>query len=225
MAEACAVENRESFFKRIAPVLSAGDLRQVELAYLLAKKCHDWQTRQELDRDGRPVRYFEHLRRVALVLIDEVGSADATLIVAALLHDSLEDTRDLTPELIEHCFGSDVLRIVKQISKVPKGGYIERLQKYGCWQALLVKACDRLDNLRSLTAGSIEFQKKQTAETRDKYFALFEKMVRVVPGEYRAAAGELRDKIVAEVVSHETRLAQIGNGSSGPATPEPPQSK
>lgn len=88
--------------------------------------------------DDKPVRYFEHVRRVALILMDEAKCMKNEMIIAALLHDSLEDTEDLTPELLECTFGSDVVSIVKKLSKVPKDGYIERLEMCTDWRPLTI---------------------------------------------------------------------------------------
>jgi (p)ppGpp synthase/HD superfamily hydrolase len=177
------MENRETFFARLTPFMPPSELRQVEVAYMMAKFAHRAQTRTELDANGDPVRYFEHLRGVALILIDECEIRDWKLIVAGLLHDSLEDTRDITPEIIEHLFGDRVCQIVKLLSKCPKEGYLERLQKYGDSDTLLVKAADRLHNLRSMKDCTPEFRTKQRVETYEKYFPIFrQNEIRVMGG-------------------------------------------
>ena len=78
--------------------------------------------RKEPKPDGKPLRYFEHARRVALVLIDELEIA--------------------RPEMI--------------------------------------KACDRLDNLRSLGTASTAFRAKQVNETRRVYYAIFMKATEAI---------------------------------------------
>ena len=189
-------ENCESFFSRLAPCLSPSQVMDARLAYFLAKNGHRWQTRRELDENGRPRRYFEHLRRTALILIDEVGICERDLVVAALLHDGIEDTRNLTPELIEHCFGPAVAGIVRRLSKAPKEGYVERL-RHADWRTLLIKACDRLDNVRTLGLPEVpaEFRIKQVKETRDKYYALFDRLAAIAPAEMADRIGWLRDEI------------------------------
>lgn len=188
-------EDREKFFNRIG-FLPEADLLRIQLAYTLSKYAHRAQVRKELGPDGKPLRYFEHVRRVALVLIDELKIARPEMIVTALLHDGIEDTRDLTPEMIEFHFGADVGSLVKLLSKVPKEGYAERLFNFGDWRALLLKACDRLDNLRSIGGGSREFRQKQVNETRRVYYPIFNRMVELAPPEHSRAAGHLRDEIM-----------------------------
>lgn len=202
-------ENRESFFLRLRTALNPRDYRDIELAYILAKYGHRAQHRQELDADGSPQRYFEHLRRTALILIDEVGIADRTLIASALLHDTLEDTRDISYELLQHSFGNTVAGIVQQLSKVPKEGYLERLARAG-WQTLIVKACDRLDNLRSLDRPGIarEFVAKQVRETREKYLPVFEVMVADAPFQWCDQTRLIRDRIVLELGKLDEILAE-----------------
>lgn len=191
------MENKESFQARIRPYFSPSDQLDVKLAYCLAKFGHRAQIRKELV-EGKPTRYFEHVRRVALVLMDEMKIIDRDMIITALLHDSVEDTVDLTPELLEHCFGSNVVTMVKVLSKVPKEGYIERLNNCHNWKVLAIKACDRLDNLRSLMipGTSLEFQKKQIKETKEKYFPIFDRLVSTLcPEEHVESVTKVRDEI------------------------------
>lgn len=189
------VENRESFFKRIEPFFSPSTQLDVQLAYTLAKFGHRSQVRKELDDDGTPVRYFEHVRRVAIILIDEVKIVQHELVISALLHDGIEDTRDITPEMIEHCFGSDVACVVKTLSKSPKEGYLERFNMCTDWRPYLIKACDRLDNLRSLVQTTDMFKMKQLIETRVKYYPLFDRMMTLVPDMHQTRAKWIRDTI------------------------------
>ena len=184
-------ENRASFFARLEPHLAPSTLLDVQLAYTLAKFGHRAQTRKELGEDGQPERYFEHPRRVTLILLDEVKIHESELIISALLHDGMEDTRDLTPEMIEHCFGKDVVTIVKTLSKIPKEGYLERFEMSVDWRPYVIKACDRLDNLRSLKGCAPAFVRKQCQETEEKYYSLFYRMVELTPIGYRARVNNL----------------------------------
>lgn len=189
-------ENKETFQLRLKPYFSPSDQLDIKLAYVLAKFGHRSQFRKEII-DGNHVRYFEHVRRVALVLIDEMKIMDHDMIIAALLHDSIEDCDDLSPELLEHTFNTDIVSIIKLLSKVPEDGYIERLSICNNWKALAIKACDRLDNLRSLMipGTTIEFQKKQVLETKVKYFPLFDYMLTIAPKAYVNNLSIIRDEI------------------------------
>jgi (p)ppGpp synthase/HD superfamily hydrolase len=192
------MENKESFQKRLQPFFSPSGQLDIKLAYVLAKFGHRAQVRKELDVEGNPTRYFEHVRRVAIILMDELHIMDKNMIIAALLHDCFEDTEDITPELIEHSFGTDVVNIVKILSKVPKEGYHERLAHCCSWRVIAIKACDRLDNLRSLmTPGTtIEFQKKQIKETKEIYYPIIDDVCRWhVPQEYKVGFQWVRDEI------------------------------
>ncbi len=188
-----AKENKETFFQRLEPFFAPSVMLDIRLAYILAKHGHRDQFRKELDPMGAKVRYFEHVRRVALVLFDEAKCTRSEMIIACLLHDGIEDTRDLTAEMIEHAFDSDVCSIVKILSKAPKEGYIERLHICKDWRPLLIKACDRLDNLRSLSGPTIseEFRIRQIKETREKYMPIFQKMLDYVPSKCRQDATKI----------------------------------
>lgn len=203
----CAMitETRETFFNRLQPYFAPSVLLDIELAYTLAKFGHRAQTRKELGDDGLPLRYFEHVRRVALVLVDEVKIVQREMVLASLLHDGIEDTRDLTPSMIEHAFGADVTCMVKTLSKVPKEGYMDRFWQCSDWRAYVIKACDRLDNLRSLGPATKEFQAKQVKETREKFYPLFDRMVDLTPPEYRSRVQSLRDEVRAETERNAVR--------------------
>lgn len=190
------MENKETFHARVQPYFSPSDQLDVKLAYCLAKFGHRAQLRKELT-EGKPTRYFEHVRRVALVLMDEMKIMDCNMIIAALLHDSVEDTHDLTPELLEHCFGNEVTSLVRLLSKVPQEGYITRLSECKNWKAITIKACDRLDNLRSLMSPgtTLEFQKKQIKETKEKYFPVFDQLIQMSPTEHTQNIIKVRDEI------------------------------
>lgn len=190
-------ENKFTFHARIAPYFSPSDQLDVRLAYSLAKFGHRAQTRKELV-EGKPTRYFEHVRRAALILMDEVKIMDKNMIISSLLHDSVEDTQDLSPELIEHCFGDEVSAMVNILSKVPKEGYIERLRGHTNWKPLAVKGCDKLDNLRSLMVPgtTLEFQKKQVKEVRAEYYPIFERLLNIIPAIYKPNVSWLRDEII-----------------------------
>lgn len=178
------MENRASFFARLEPVLAPSELLKIRLAYYLAKYGHRAQQRKEIV-NGEKLRYFEHLRRSALVLIDTLHCHDWELICALLLHDSLEDTEELTVELIELTFGPRVARIVRSVSKIPREGYLKRLMLAPA-DTIIVKACDRLDNVRSLVVDGTteEFVQKQIKETRTRYIPLFRKVIAHGPSLY-----------------------------------------
>lgn len=169
--------NRAEFMSNVYRVMSYPDAQKVEKAYLLAKKFHKGQFRKEIGPDGNPLRYFEHLRRTALILLDS-GIASPDLIITALLHDSIEDSEEveLLSSLIQELFGDNVSDWVRALTKTAKDGYIDNLKfkmmHDGTPGFIIVKAADRLDNLRSLPADEI-FRTKQLKETRDDYLPLF----------------------------------------------------
>lgn len=204
-------ENKHTFQARIQPYFGPSDQLDVKLAYCLAKFGHRAQNRKEMV-DGHPTRYFEHVRRVAIVLMDEMKIMDKDMIIAALLHDSLEDTHDLTAELLEHSFGSDVITMVKLLSKIPKEGYIDRLANCQNWKVLAIKACDRLDNLRSLMipGNTLEFQKKQIQETKDQYFPVFDQLVQMYPSQH---VSSVRDEI-RRLIERYSTIIELQEGAT-----------
>lgn len=165
-------ENREAFFGRLRPLLAPSELMKVEIAYALAKHAHRWQERKELDSEGHPIRYFEHLRATALILIDELNIHDPDMIVACLMHDSIEDTMDINTAMLEHIFGPKVARMVTMLTKNPKEGYYERLRNHADVDTLVVKTCDRISNLRTLGGCEEAFRNKQIRETMEVLYPI-----------------------------------------------------
>jgi (p)ppGpp synthase/HD superfamily hydrolase len=207
------MENKETFQARLKPWFAPSDQLQIKLAYCLAKFGHRAQTRNEMV-EGKPTRYFEHVRRVALVLMDDVKIMDRDMIIACLLHDSVEDTDDISIELIEHTFGTNVAHMVALLSKAPKEGYKERLKNCHEWKVLLLKFCDRLDNCRSLMVpgNTIEFQKKQVQETIEEYLPLFEYMQELVPDIYKPQVAKLVKELDRMVHAYAVRLLLMQEG-------------
>lgn len=218
------MENRETFFARVQPFFAPSTIRDIELAYYLAKYGHRAQKRKELDLEGHPKRYFEHLRGTAINVMDVMKCMRAEMIIAGLLHDSIEDTRDLTPELLEHSFGADVCCIVKTVSKVPEEGFIDRLHMCTDWRALAVKGCDNLDNQKSLTTAGLykskeahlAFIEKEINKCTKLYYPIFDKLLDMVPKEYLPGATRLRDEIRKAVALNVRYLEEQSKGTAKP---------
>ena len=164
------MENKQTFLNRLNSELSPKELTRVRAAYIFAKFGHRAQKRKELDNTGKQLRYFEHVRRVALILIDECDVRDPDIIITALLHDCFEDTVDIDPAIVELFFGSKVCSNVLCLSKTANcndNEYFNKLLRANS-DVRLVKCCDRLDNLRSISGCDRDFIDKQVEET-EKY--------------------------------------------------------
>lgn len=114
-------------------------------------------------RKGRPeIPYVNHLLQVAGLVLEHGGDVDQA--VAGLLHDVVEDC-GVALEVLRHDFGPEVARIVQACTDTAAGDnparkgpwkerktrYLEHLREADA-AVLLVAACDKLDNLRSLLA-------------------------------------------------------------------------
>jgi len=107
--------------------------------------------RHQVRKDGA-TPYVAHLMRVALTTTIVFGCADRVAVLAALLHDTIEDTTT-DYEDIEERFGADVAACVACLTKNMALPEEERDDEYekrlgrGPWQARLVKLADCYDNL------------------------------------------------------------------------------
>src|SRR5262247_4593267 len=148
-------------------------------AYVYAMKAHGAQTRAS----GDP--YFSHPLEVAAILTD-LKLDDAT-IVAALLHDTIEDTPATRAE-IDELFGHDIGALVEGLTKLKKLDLVtkeakqaENLRKLllaiaDDVRVLLVKLADRLHNMRTLAHMPPEARRRVAEETLDIYAPLAGRM-------------------------------------------------
>lgn len=171
-SEAESIVSRAQFEEQIHRYFIPSQARLVMMAYRFAKYGHRGQ-----ERDGGG-RYFDHPREVSMILLRQ-GVHDHEILIAALLHDVMEDSFILTWEDLEYIFHSRVCAIVKLVSKepgMPKTEYFPRLLNGGMPEAWLVKLADRLHNMTTLGSCSREKQLKQIKETREKIMVLCQKL-------------------------------------------------
>jgi guanosine-3',5'-bis(diphosphate) 3'-pyrophosphohydrolase len=148
-------------------------------AYVYAMRAHGTQKRAS----GDP--YFSHPLEVAAILTD-LKLDDAT-IVAAVLHDTIEDT-DSTKEEIEHLFGPEIAALVDGLTKLKKLDLVSKraeqaenfrkllLAIAADVRVLLVKLADRLHNMRTLHFVPPEKRSRIAQETLDIYAPLAGRM-------------------------------------------------
>lgn len=164
----------EKFLTRFSPYMLEGELENILTAYIFAKYGHGYKG--QVRDDG--TRYFDHPKAVATILVDELQLVDNwRIVVTALLHDILEDSYLLGEHRIMVNFGRPVAFWVKLLTKKDKNIYYERLMGCGIWQVLMVKLCDRLHNLRTLSGCSKEKQLRQVQETNKYFPALADKLI------------------------------------------------
>lgn len=148
-------------------------------AYVYAMKAHGSQTRAS----GDP--YFSHPLEVAAILTD-LKLDDAT-IVAALLHDTIEDTEATRGE-IDQIFGPEIGALVEGLTKLKRLELVSREAKQAenlrklllaiadDVRVLLVKLADRLHNMRTLDFVPTESRRRIAEETLDIYAPLAGRM-------------------------------------------------
>ena len=122
-------------------------------AIAFAAEKHRHQRRK--DPEASP--YINHPIALANVLVQEARVRDATVLIAAILHDTLEDTETTTDELAA-VFGGEVRDIVMEVTdnkKLKKRKRKELQVKHGphlTRKARLVKLADKICNLRDVAA-------------------------------------------------------------------------
>ena len=151
----------------------AAGFDQIHAAYEYAAAHHAGQNR----KDGSP--FITHPLAVAQIVAEELH-LDTESIVAALLHDTIEDT-SATHEEISKLFSPTVADLVEGVSKLTRVHYtskeeeqMENLRKMLIAMAkdirvILIKISDRLHNMRTMEYQTPEKQKQKSFETMEIY--------------------------------------------------------
>lgn len=154
---------------------SKEDIEQIEKAYLWAKELHEGQYRISQEP------YIVHPVQVAKILVDL--KLDKDTIIAAFLHDVLEDT-DTTPEQMEEKFGIEVVNLVQGVTKLGKFQFKSKEERQAenfrrmliamaqDIRIVILKLADRLHNMRTLSFMTAVKQKKIAQETIDIFAPL-----------------------------------------------------
>lgn len=187
-------KSRDAFFRIIASIYTTNDWRYqlIERAYQDAKDAF-----RGINRVGGE-RYFEHLRAVALILILYLRVTDYRLIVAALLHDIVEDIPSWTIERVRQQYGSDIAALVEWMTE-PSDIFSDKAECLRVYHkrfaeaprdVFKIKLADRLHNLLTMWSFKLERRKRKIEETKT-YYLPFAEMHIILIHELEAAIAEL----------------------------------
>jgi GTP pyrophosphokinase len=160
---------------RVRGYQPAADAEMIKRAYDYSSKAHTGQKR----KSGDP--YFVHPASVAGIITEL--RLDTASVCAGLLHDVVEDTLATTKD-IEREFGNEIASLVDGVTKLGKINFTskedrqaENFRKMVVAMArdirvLLIKLCDRVDNMRTLEHMKPEAQERIARETLEIYAPL-----------------------------------------------------
>ena len=174
--------NQNAAAEELTPLLAAYRRRHpkapvatINRAYETAKEAH----RNQLRSSGES--YINHPMAVARI-VAEIGLDEVSL-VAALLHDAVEDT-EITLADVNAGFGSEVAQIVDGVTKLERLQFDSKEAQQAATmrkmlvamardlRVLIIKLADRLHNMRTLAAMPSEKQRRIAQETLDIYAPL-----------------------------------------------------
>jgi len=150
--------------------LSKEEIDLVKEAHRIAEKAHSGQYR----KSGEP--YINHPLSVALILAEL--KLDYFCIVAAILHDCIEDT-SVTKDDVKNRFGDQVAHIVEGVSKLTNLEFTSSTQKQAQnfqklilamskdMRVMIIKLADRLHNMRTIDSMSEEKRILKAKETSE----------------------------------------------------------
>lgn len=166
----------DELLQKLKKNFSEAEFQELKAAYDFSAAAHEGQKRQT----GEP--YFIHPCAVVNVLVD-LGFDDVSTLVAAFLHDVLEDTQ-ITADELEQKFGKEVLELVEGVTKLDKIKFVsaedeqaENLRKMFFamakdYRVIIIKLADRLHNMRTLDALKPEKQIKIATQSLKIYAPL-----------------------------------------------------
>jgi guanosine-3',5'-bis(diphosphate) 3'-pyrophosphohydrolase len=196
--------------------LGTDALARVREAYELAEECHAGQMR----KSGDP--YLIHPLRVARTLAG-LG-LDTPSVIAGILHDTVEDSELTVFDLTER-FGREVAMLVDGVTKLGKVPYLSTRENQAesfrkmlvamsrDIRVLLVKLCDRLDNMRTLEAMPAHKQRRIAQETAD----IFAPLARLLGIDWlRRELADLSFRYLEPVVAQEIRAQMVAQLTENP---------
>ena len=161
-----------SFLLKVRDAYIENNASKIEKAYFFAKSAHRGQKRQSGED------YIIHPLSVAEILVD-LGM-DADTVIAALLHDVIEDTEVTADNVVEE-FGNEVFLLVQGVTKLSKFNFKSReeaqaenlrrmfLAMSNDIRVIIIKLADRLNNMRTLAFKDADSQKRIAQETLEIY--------------------------------------------------------
>lgn len=201
---------------------------EIKRAYDFARTAHEGQKRSSGED------YFIHPCAVVEILADY--GFDSSTVIAAFLHDVLEDT-EVTPELLAQEFGQEILELVEGVTKLDKLQFVNREEAQAenfrkifiamakDLRVIIIKLADRLHNMRSLKYLPPEKQLYISRETLDIYAPLAGRlgisffkceledlaMMYLYPDEYKYISESVRKKRSERQGFLDTICAQISD--------------
>lgn len=169
------VVTKEPLIRQVQTYLAPEEVALVDKAFSVAESMHAGQKR----KSGEP--YLMHPVEVAMILASL--EADAATVAAGLLHDVLEDCH-ITSEQLLADFGPEVTRLVEGVTKLGKISFSSKEERQAenfrrmfmamgkDIRVILLKLCDRLHNMRTLSHMTPDKQKDIARETLEIFAPL-----------------------------------------------------
>lgn len=171
--------SKETLFQKFAQKFSKSECDMLSDAVSFAENVHQEQKRESGEA------YIIHPIAVAEFLLDM--GMDSTSVIAAVLHDTVEDGKDIELSQIESRYGKEVAHLVDGVTKLTKSGHQEYITKKqeqsenlrklflaiaDDVRVVIIKLADRLHNMRTLEYCTRSKQIRKAKETLEVYTPL-----------------------------------------------------
>lgn len=203
-----SVELKESIIQQLDTLMENSDkiydVDRIHDAITLAISAHDGQRR----RSGE--EYVCHPLHVACILV-EIGM-DTDAVIAALLHDVVEDTEIELSELVRR-FGLEVAELVDGVTKITQMNFSTREEQQAenvrkmllamskDVRVMIIKLADRLHNMRTSDGWEPQKQRDKARETLDIYAPLAHRLgIRTIKEELEGLSLRVLDPIACQEI-------------------------
>jgi len=208
------IDKSQAVFESLLTIIEKSgkqyDVDSIVHAYETAKEAHMGQRRVS----GEP--YVMHPVHVAEILV-QLGM-DTDTIVAALLHDVVEDTTT-TLDMVEKQYGKDVALLVDGVTKLGKIPFSSREEQQAenvrkmllamakDVRVIIIKLADRLHNMRTISVMPDQKRRDKSLETMEVYAPLAHRLgIRGVKEELEDLALKYLDPVAYEEIEHTLEL-------------------
>ncbi len=214
MSENRPIERKEALIEQLeSSILNSDkmyDMDRIHDAIRLAVAAHDGQRRQSGEE------YICHPLHVAMILV-EIGM-DSDAVVAALLHDVVEDTEIELTEIARR-FGQEVANLVDGVTKITQMDFSTREEQQAenvrkmllamakDVRVMIIKLADRLHNMRTSDGWKPQKQRDKARETLDIYAPLAHRLgIRRMKEELEDLSLQVLDPIAYQEVEENLAL-------------------
>jgi len=165
--------SKEELERDLQPIQDSAQILKILGAYDMAESVYLNRYRA----NGNP--HFFHISRICRIIISELKILESDIVIASMLQDVLNMSREINPEVLDYNFGSYVSYLIDSLTEEYKrqkqmDWKIEHIQDLGGPDGLIIRLSKCLDNLRFLDFDIVQNPISYLNSIKLKYFDVAE---------------------------------------------------